>query len=318
MTEIPSRSAEGAFAPAPTLQAAMHSGGAAAWAWEPDGMTVTLDDLAMDWWGADGHESTAEALIGRMDPRDRAEAERRWTEAARTGAPFEHDFRVNGRWIAARGHAPQPGEPYTAIFLDITDLRSALETQELVLREMGHRIGNLFAVASSVTALAAKGAGDTQALVRDLRQRFAQLSGAFRAVQRGHGATEAGAVMRSLVSPYDMDGRIAADVTGPPLTEDEITTLGLVVHELITNALKYGALATAEGRVTIEGAAEDGRMRLVWREHGGPVMDAPPSGEGLGRRLIDTAMTSRSGGSADWRTDGGALSVHLAFDARDR
>ncbi|PRY92734.1 two-component sensor histidine kinase [Hasllibacter halocynthiae] len=304
----------GAFEAAPDILSAMHSGGVAAWRWRAGAMTATLDPLAMAWWGVGASEVAVEDLLARVDPADREETGRIWREAAEEGRPFVHAFRVDGRWIAARGDEPAEGEPFTAVFLDVTDMRRAREMQDLMLREMGHRIGNLFAVASATATIAAKGAHDAETLVADLRQRFAQLSGAFRMVARGEAGAALGPMLAVLLRPYADAGRLRVEVEGPALHQDEVTTLSLALHELATNAMKYGALSAPGGHVELTGGARGGRLELRWRERGGPVPEGVPEDQGLGRHLVDTAIAGRPGGRTRWRAPPGGIEVDLGFE----
>ncbi len=94
--------------------------------------------------------------------------------------------------------------------------------------------------------------------------------------------------------------------------------LGLVIHELTTNAAKYGALSAPGGRVAVEWRVKEGELELVWRESGGSAV-APPSRRGFGSRLIERSITGELGGSAETRFEVEglvcALSIPLSAEA---
>ena len=92
------------------------------------------------------------------------------------------------------------------------------------------------------------------------------------------------------------------DLELPPKTA---VSLALAVHELATNASKYGALSEAAGQVEIRWRAEDGRLSFAWRERGGPPVE-PPTGRGFGTRMIERGLASELGGqvSIDFRREG--------------
>jgi two-component system CheB/CheR fusion protein len=103
-------------------------------------------------------------------------------------------------------------------------------------------------------------------------------------------------------------------IEGPdvPISGDAATSFALVLHELATNAAKYGALSTQEGHIRISWTIAKGKLALVWEEHGGPPIEAAPKREGFG-----TVLARRSAGgnlegtiAFDWKREG--LLVHLS------
>jgi two-component sensor histidine kinase len=80
----------------------------------------------------------------------------------------------------------------------------------------------------------------------------------------------------------------------------------LVIHELATNAAKYGALSTSEGHVTIDISKIGGQLELVWVEKGGPVIDGPPTRHGFGTSLAELSISRQLGGEImkEWPSDG--------------
>ena len=96
--------------------------------------------------------------------------------------------------------------------------------------------------------------------------------------------------------------------------EGSITTMALVVHELATNSLKYGALSAAGGTLTIEGAAHDGEVIIVWTEHGGPRVSVARGREGFGSKLVKRSIVDSLGGTIafDWPPDGAIVTLRVS------
>ena len=161
---------------------------------------------------------------------------------------------------------------------DITELKRARERQHLLLREMSHRVKNLFAVSSSIVGLSARSAETPQALAESVRARLSALARAH-ALTFSHGFDEIAhepttlqSLLRTIVAPFDEHERprillsgIDAGVSGAA-----VTSLALLLHEFATNAAKYGALSAAAGMVEVVLADEGDTVVVGWTEHGGP------------------------------------------------
>ena len=212
---------------------------------------------------------------------------------------------------------------------DITERRRAEEQQHLMLREMDHRVKNLFAVTSSVVMLSARSA----ATPRDLA---VSVSGRLNALARAHslttpGPSEAGAGQRqattihalidTLMSPYDGDAGAARRVivTGADieLSGSAVTSFALLLHEFATNAAKYGALSVPAGRVEIACARNGEQFSLEWSENGGPAIEQPPQMAGFGSVLASSTVKSQLSGeiTRDWRPEGLRIRMVVASAA---
>ncbi|MDO9709507.1 sensor histidine kinase [Paracraurococcus lichenis] len=197
---------------------------------------------------------------------------------------------------------------------EVTERKRAERARELLLRELDHRVKNLFAIVRGLVSFSARGA-DTPAGMRDL------LIGRIGALARAHDlvrpaiaddgggvpATTLTAMLGALLDPFAGEGlreRIALDGPPVPLGSFAAPPLMLALHELATNAAKYGALSREHGRVAIDWTEADGTLRLRWSEAGGPAV-APPERKGFGHRLI-TQSAAQLGGSARfaWHPDG--------------
>ena len=209
------------------------------------------------------------------------------------------------------------------------ELRRARERSDLLARELNHRVKNLFSVILSIVSLSGRGASDeVKRAVAGLRERIHALSLAH-AVSQGQLDQEIiglGELLNSTLAPYRGAGDDSERLTlkGPPVEVPvkAVTPLGLVTHELATNAAKYGALSAPEGRVTLtwdrlapgEGGleVEDGPvLRLTWTERGGPSTEEP-NHEGFGSIMLRQAARQLRGTvERRWAADGLVAELHI-------
>jgi two-component sensor histidine kinase len=214
---------------------------------------------------------------------------------------------------------------------DITARRRAQEQREnLLVREMSHRVKNLFAVASGLVTLSASSARTPADLAEAVRDRLGALA-------RAHGLTRPGlmnggekpgedttlhALVQTIFAPYVGPERFKDHgfyvVTGPclPIGGNAITSMALVMHELATNAAKYGALSSPGGYVHIDWSVEEDKLLLIWKEHGGPSLDGPAEHAGFGSSLVRRLVTGQFGGelSYDWKPKGLIIRLSLPVE----
>ena len=196
-------------------------------------------------------------------------------------------------------------------------LREANERAQLLARELNHRVKNLFAVILSIVTLSGRKQAPAREIVEDIRARVHALSRAHAASQ---GSSEGdlvglGDTIAQTMEPYaDTEGR-RVQVSGPELhlPVRMVTPIGLIVHELATNAAKYGALSGEGGRVAIAWSIETEevdrrRVRLDWIETGGPTLaigPEGPAGQGFGSRMTGLAASQLGGSIArEWPASG--------------
>jgi two-component sensor histidine kinase len=186
--------------------------------------------------------------------------------------------------------------------LDITERKEGEDQRRLLLHELNHRVKNSLAIVQSIALQTLRGATSLEDARHALTERLVALAKAHDALTR---ESWEGAELHDLVA-----GAIAplADaerfhLEGPPvrLSPALSLSLALALHELATNASKYGALSTERGVVTIsweiDGPLDAMRFRLCWRERGG-VPVSPPTRRGFGTRLIERSFSAELGGSA--------------------
>jgi PAS domain S-box-containing protein len=205
---------------------------------------------------------------------------------------------------------------------DITERRQAEEQKNLLIREMDHRVKNLFALANSVIALSSRSAttpGDLAAVVSSRLNALARSH----ALTIPHGfsseqPTTLHTLIQTVVAPYaggDDNLQSRALVSGPDLSiaGTAVTNFALLLHEFATNAAKYGALSVPEGHVEIACSETEGLFTIVWDEKNGPRIEREPSSSGFGTLLSKATVHGQLSGEIlrDWRPEG--LSIRLSF-----
>lgn len=210
------------------------------------------------------------------------------------------------------------GAEFVKIFRDETPMKQAEEQRLLLLNELNHRVKNTLATVQSVAEQTLRSAGVTEAVRRELAERFIALSRAHNVlVDENWAGADLDALVIEAIRPYDRQPSPFV-VAGPRtrLHPSQAVALSLVLHELITNAAKYGALSTESGRIHLSwnlGFDGMGRRSLVmlWRESGGPPVTLPER-RGFGTRLIEKSF-SRGQGEAriDYRPAGLQCSLSL-------
>ncbi|GGY50863.1 hypothetical protein GCM10007148_19600 [Parvularcula lutaonensis] len=183
------------------------------------------------------------------------------------------------------------------------ELRRSRETSELLVKELNHRVKNLFAVILSIVGLAARDQTDVAAVVASIRARIHVLSLAHAISQGKHGfqMVDMKKLLEATLAPYGDAERTKVSFDGPPveLPAKAVTPVGLLVHELATNASKYGALSDRNGKVDLSWKtvmSEQGTelVKLRWSERDGPKIEKPPerasSSGGFGTLMMTSAI----------------------------
>jgi two-component sensor histidine kinase len=194
-------------------------------------------------------------------------------------------------------------------------LSLALQTQEVLAREMSHRVKNLFALAASMIRLSKRSAATKDELADVLAGRMQALADANALVRRQFGDGAPASVnldelIRRILQPH---GYAKSSVAGPALAVGERATnnIALVFHELATNAAKYGALSSESGSIAVDWTIDDKDIILTWKEAGGP-MTKQPTTTGFGSRLVTTTVQSIGGDvHLDWAPGGLSARIRL-------
>ncbi|RSU51651.1 chemotaxis protein CheB [Sphingomonas sp. S-NIH.Pt15_0812] len=289
------------------LDLAIRAAGIGVWEYSPDTGTTTLDTTERDLLDVrDPDAGHIDPVLSRVPAEDRADIDTALARAIQGVCDFEATFRVRQddgaiRWVKGIGRLVANSTPkrLVGVSIDVTPEHLLAETRDLMLREMNHRVKNLFAVIAGMVTIAARSHSGVPSFADDIRNRIAALG-------RAHSlASPAGTPqainLRDLVTatlaPYDERGRIR--IEGPALTLDRecLSPIALILHEWATNSIKYGALSGPDARgLTIGWRCEDGGVRVIWNEECEQV-DAPTASSkpGFGSILVETSVRQLRG-----------------------
>jgi PAS domain S-box-containing protein len=283
---------------------------------------------------------TAEEAVGRpvtiLIPMDRQDEEPFILERVRRGEKVDHYETIRQRKdgslvdisLTVSPIKNERGEIVAAskIARDITETKRAQERQELLLREMDHRVKNLFTLAISVLTLSGRYASSIPQLIDSTRDRLSALARAH-ALTLSHGPRAPHAarpatlhsLLEAISAPHlgEGDGRrfsiIGCDME---ISGSTISSLALLLHEFATNSVKYGALSSTAGQIEVHCADRAGNVVITWSEHGGPPVAPPIGKEGFGDRLVRATVTGQLGGdiSREWKPEGLVIRLSVPRD----
>jgi len=294
----------------------------ALWSWNVDDNTFEMDPRGFDLWGLPWAETVEfEELSAHIHPADRDRVRAAFIATRSVGGSYEIDFRIvlagDVRWISARGQGADAGivdRKMFGIFLDVTARKQAEEGSELLAGEMSHRVKNLLAIASSLTAMTSRSASSVEHMSEELTRRLSALGRAHDLIRPLPGTQGTAALLGDLLSvllaPYDdrgaFSGRIRVAVPRTGIGERSATSLAMIFHELATNSAKHGALSSDEGSLDIIGTIDGETMTLIWAETGGPPLAEAPTMTGFGSKMMFKNLADRLGGTIeyDWQPGG--------------
>ncbi|MCM2450100.1 sensor histidine kinase [Agrobacterium vitis] len=197
-------------------------------------------------------------------------------------------------------------------------IRQALEAQETLTREMNHRVKNLFALTEGMLRQTLRASGSKEEMAEALAGRLRALSSAYSLVLRDNLAEEGDLDLRTLteaiLSPHVYWASGQVSIVGDRLicTERAATSIALVLNELATNAVKYGALGSDGGAVSITWRILDGKLELDWVESNGPLVTEPVRA-GFGNKLVETTIVRQYRGSLQYKWLPSGLSVAISI-----
>jgi len=362
------------------LRRAQEAAGVVAFEFGPGGASEASGALRALYGLPPGEAITFQDLLAHVHPEDRAWLARDHARLVAGGGSFEHEYRVvhpDGRvcWLHARGTvavpADRPGVPpqrTLGVVFDVTARRRAEERQALLAREVDHRARNALALVQA--ALRLTPVDDPAAYARAVEGRVAALARAQTLLARaGWAGTGLRALAEAELGPFLASPAAAgadeapgapeppsgggggdgprARLDGPALViaPYAVQPLSMALHELATNAAKYGALSAPGGRVALRwrlirragggqraasdhlgnagnaGPAGDAgppepALVLAWVESGGPKLAGPPSRRGFGSRVLETVLRSQLSGQMRQYWLGEGLRVVIALPGR--
>lgn len=259
---------------------------------------------------------TMSTLLGALAPPAQIKWEAAFEKAQRGDGYLEHDLRFTTpdgeeKWIELRAQTrfDADGHPLsmTGVVLDISDRRAAEAQRDLLTREMSHRVKNMLANVQSIVGQTLRDGGVEAKLIAQVSDRLQALAAAHDVLtQYGWTSADLGEVVASSLQPFNnSDRRVAFGGPKVRLSARSATAFALALHELATNAIKYGALSNKIGRVILNWEVEAETLSLSWQESGGPAIE-PPTRKGFGTRLIDKALAASTNGKVtlNYRSSG--------------
>jgi two-component sensor histidine kinase len=318
------------------LRLAVEAASIALWSWDVDCNTFNMDARGFQLWGLQQADTVKfEELSAHIHPADRDRVGAAFLATRSVHGPYEIDFRImlgdEIRWISARGRGADTGivdRTMFGIFIDVTGRKQAEESSELLAGEMSHRVKNLLAIASSLTAFTSRTTKSVEQMSQDLTRRLSALGRAHDLVRPLPGSQGTAALVGDLLSvllaPYDdpnaFSSRVRVAVPRMGVGERAATALAMVVHELATNSSKHGALSVETGMLELTGATDGDILTLVWSETGGPEISSVPEIDGFGSKMVQANLAGALGGTIDydWQTNGLVATLTMQIPSLSR
>jgi two-component sensor histidine kinase len=281
----------------------LEAGKVGSWMWEVATGEVTCNDLFRRMYELpETGPVRVEQIMASINETDRASAQEVFAKSLADGADFSSEARVGSgkRWITMRGRVYQRDEDGRPLLMmgasiDVTESKQSAGQTRLLLRELNHRVKNTLAMIQSVARQTISRTSDPEAFIGAFSGRLRTISDAhILLADRDWSGVRLHEVLASQLGPNFLISPNRADISGDDtfLPPDHALGLGLILHELTTNALRHGAWSTESGRVSIQWTLTDGAepgLDLKWQEMGGPAVSRP-SAYGLGARLIERSL----------------------------
>jgi PAS domain S-box-containing protein len=300
---------------------------------DAEGRFLRVNEAICGIVGGSREEILGWKLFGRTHPDDRDVDEELYRRQVAGDIGFysiEKRFvRKDGRviWMGVRSSTVRDAAGHflygVRVVQDITERKEAEERQKLLVDELNHRVKNTLATVQSLAAQTARGAESPDGFRRAFEGRLIALSQAHDQLTRRHWkSADLGDIVSAATTPHLAGSVNRISIEGEPLTVTPrvALTLAMALHELTTNAAKYGALSAPAGRIDvrwqIEREAEPAPLlRIEWIERGGPPV-APPTRQGFGSRFIEGSVASELQGETrlDYDPSGFRCTMDIPLD----
>ncbi|MCJ2103330.1 MULTISPECIES: sensor histidine kinase [Methylobacterium] len=255
--------------------------------------------------------------VAAIHPDDRDATERMWKAAVSTGSVVDHEYRLwhapsaSWRWSNVRAvpitNPDGSIRKWSGVNIDVTDRHRLLARQEVLVNELQHRARNLLGVVAAVANRTLGRGGPIEAFEERL-QALSRAQGLLS--QFGSDTVEVGALVRAELAAHADAGSGRVDVAGPEihLTARQVQNFALALHELATNAVKYGALRAGCGHLAVTwtvvpGCRERRRLALSWVESGVAIDPGAITRRGYGTELIQEALAYALQAEVDYALD---------------
>ncbi|AWN41188.1 methyltransferase [Methylobacterium durans] len=264
-----------------------------------------------EYTGLEDGRALGQGWTSAVHPEDREATDAAWAKAGESGRSFEVELRFRDRkghyrWFTTRAEAMRDADgtivKWFGSCTDTHERRRAEDRQRLLLAELQHRVKNILAVVRSLAKRTAESTATLDGFLAHFDGRIGALARTQNILTRTADSSIdlAELIGDEVIHHAARDGaQVSLSGPGVRLRQKAAETLGLALHELVTNAIKYGALTGPDGHVTISwrafGQDGDRRLLLEWRESGVRMLDTGPARRGFGRELIEDGLTYELG-----------------------
>lgn len=294
--------------------------------WEAGG-----DATLMTLLGLDPQRTSLSAAEWKqlIHPDDRRRVVDAFAATAAGSKPLDVEFRIvhpdgTVRWLASHGDLIRPRERHppriVGVGQDITEQKEAAATQQLLVEELNHRVRNTLATVLSLSRQTALNTDNMETFLTSFQSRLVALSGAHGLLTRHNWkAVSLRELVEEILAPHRGAGTIHLSGPDCDLVPRHALALTLGLHELATNACKYGALTSPAGRIDVawhlRAAGRERSLHMTWAEQGGPRVN-PPKRRGFGSKLIEHAMALDLKGDVhlDFSPDGIRCRISFSMD----
>ncbi|MCX7568190.1 PAS domain S-box protein [Sulfitobacter sp. F26169L] len=296
------------------------------WATRPDGHHDFFNARWYEFTGVPEGSTDGAGWNDIFHPEDQERAMRKWQHCLSSGNIYDIEYRLRHhsgayRWVLGRAQPVRDSDGTIVRWLgtctDIHEIKLADEQRELMLGEMNHRVKNMLSMVHAMVSQTLRQAENLKDASTSIQSRIGNMAQAHdRLINSKWSETRILAVVEAALAPHRSgNGRFTLEGPDIPIGSKQALALTMALHELATNATKYGALSTEDGRVNIrwgvDKTGDDETFNFSWVESDGPPVTTPQR-RGFGSRMIEQALAGYFNGHAE-------LNYHLeglSFDLK--
>ncbi|MBB3992004.1 CheR family methyltransferase [Croceicoccus naphthovorans] len=281
------------------LELALRVAGIGVWEYDPATGKTKLDPVEQQLLAVSDDDATdIERILTHVHEDDRDDVNAALRQAMDGQKHYDQTFRIRDeaegiRWLHGLARRVRLGDDYhfIGVTYDVSPEREALAERDLLLREMNHRIKNLFAVISAMIGICEREADDVAGFAQELRRRISAMGRAHALTQRRNVDELVGLreIIDAVLTPARGGQEIRIDGEEAMIPAGKLTPLALIFHEWATNAAKYGVLSEEDGTLTISVSREGNDTVIDWRETTTEAKEAV-NGQGFGTRLVEASV----------------------------
>ncbi|GGG59962.1 hypothetical protein GCM10011415_02400 [Salipiger pallidus] len=302
------------------------------WSTRPDGYHDYFNDRWYDFTGVPQGSTDGQAWKGMFHPEDQDRTTEVWAGSLATGKPYHIEYRLRHRsgeyrWMIGRAQCvrDESGQivRWYGTCTDIHAIKMAEESRQLLLDELNHRVKNLFTLVGGIVSMAARTSETPAEMAASVQGRMQALAQAHNLIRfSGQGTITSGTVSLSdlvdqILAPHlggDLVGASLCDGPQMQLGERAATGMALILHELATNAAKYGALLQPGGHLTIRWTVSGSTLTITWAEECPTPKPDVVSGSGFGSRLIKATVEGQFMGRVDFASTASGFVIQMELE----